>query len=347
MASGEPLSSKPAAMTEHDYLPGTLQRDADAARAFAARARSENTKRAYRADWADFTAWCQDRGLQALPATCEIVTLYIAALATPDDDCPGLKPATLSRRLAAISQAHKLAGHESPALRSKEPLHSVWAGIVRTQGVAPDRVAPALTPDVVAMVEALPTMSGPAGAWELTTAAKRDRALLLVGFAGALRRSELAGLTVTDVAFGAEGLRLRLRRSKTDQEGAGAVLGLHYGERPLTCPVRALQDWIRHASIETGSVFRSVDRHGNVGDRALDAGSVARIVKRCAARAGLDPKAYSGHSLRAGFATQAARAGAHERAIMRHTRHKSERVLRMYIREGQLFDENPTDALGL
>lgn len=321
--------------------------EVDAARAFASRARSESTKRAYRADWSDFTGWCDDRGLAALPAAPETVALYLAFLATARDGSPGLKPSTLSRRLAAISQAHKAAGHESPALRSREPVHSVWAGIVRTRGVARDKVAPALTPDVVAMVEALPTVELADGGRRLTTAAKRDRALLLVGFAGALRRSELAALAVADLGFGADGLRVRLRRSKTDQEGAGAVLGLHYGDRPLSCPVRAVQDWLRHVAITDGPVFRAVDRHGNVASQALGGGSVARIVKRAASRAGLDPTAYSGHSLRAGFATQAARAGAHERAIMKHTRHKSERVLREYIRDGQLFDENPTGALGL
>ena len=327
--------------------PAALEGEVEAARVFASRARSENTKRAYRADWADFCAWCDDRGASVLPTTNEVVSLYVAWCATPRDGSPGLKPSTLSRRLAAISQAHKMAGYESPALRSREPLHSVWAGIVRTVGVARDKVAPALTPDVVAMVEALPRVELTDGSLQLTTASKRDRALLLLGFAGALRRSEITSVEVRDLSFGADGLRLRLRKSKTDQEGAGAVLGVHYGDRPLSCPVRAVQDWIRHTAITEGPVFRAVDRHGNVGTEALDSGSVARLVKRSARRAGLDSTAYSGHSLRAGFATQAARAGAHERAIMKHTRHKSEKVLREYIRDGQLFDDNPTDHLGL
>ena len=287
------------------------------------------------------------RGLGALPADVRTVTLYIADKAAPSDGSAPLKVSTLERRLSAIAQAHRLAGLASPASKRDEPLHSVWAGLTRTVGRATEKVAPALTADVVAMVEALPTVDLGHGAWEWTAAARRDRALLLVGFAGALRRSEIAALEVGDLAFGSDGLRLRLRRSKTDQERAGVTLGLHYGDRPLSCPVRAVQDWVRSVPITEGPLFRSVDRHGNVGDRALDGGSVARVVKRAAARAGLDPSAYSGHSLRAGFATQAARAGAHERAIMRHTRHKSERVLREYIREGRLFDENPTDALGL
>ena len=326
---------------------GALAPATDAARGFAEQAKSENTKRAYRSDWRCFRSWCSERGLDALPAAVGTVTLYIADRAAPSDGSAPLKVSTLERRLSAIAQAHRMSGLPSPASTREEPLHSVWAGLVRVKGRAKDKVAPVLTPDVVAMVEALPTIELGDGSRQLTTAAKRDRALLLVGFAGALRRSELAALEVQDLAFGADGMRVRLRRSKADQEGVGATLGLHYGGRPLSCPVRAVQDWIRHNAITEGPLFRSVDRHGNVSKRPLASGSVARIVKRAARGAGLDPAAYSGHSLRAGFATQAARAGAHERAIMKHTRHKSEKVLRGYIRDGQLFNENPTDSLGL
>ena len=332
-------------LAEHE-LPA-VRSAARVAGAFAERAKAENTKRAYRADWQCFRSWCAERGLDALPADVRTVTLYIADKAAPSDGNAPLKVSTLERRLSAISQAHRMSGLPSPASTREEPLHSVWSGLVRVMGRAKDKVAPALTPDVIAMVEALPTVELTDGSRQLTTAAKRDRALLLVGFSGALRRSELAALTVADLGFGADGMRVRLRRSKADQEGEGATLGLHYGDRPLSCPVRAAQDWIRLFAITDGPVFRGVDRHGNVSNRALDSGSVARILKRAASRAGLDPKAYSGHSLRAGFATQAARAGAHERAIMKHTRHKSEKVLREYIRDGQLFDENPTDSLGL
>lgn len=347
--SDETLPDRPRlpASRSMEGVPETVRPAADAARGFAERAKAENTKRAYRADWRCFRSWCAERGLDALPATPETVTLYIADRASPSDGSAPLKVSTLERRLAAISQAHRLSGLSSPASTREEPLHSVWAGLVRTKGRAKEKVAPALTADVVAMVEALPVVERGDGSWELTVAAKRDRALLLVGYAGALRRSELAALEVRDLAVGVDGLRVRLRRSKSDQEGAGVVLGLHYGERPLTCPVRAVRDWFFCVAITEGPVFRRVDRWGNVGGSALDPGSVARIVKRAAARAGLDPTAYAGHSLRAGFATQAARAGAHERAIMKHTRHKSEKVLREYIREGQLFDENPTGDLGL
>lgn len=331
-----------------------LAEDAERARAFARQATADNTKRAYRADWADFCAWCDSRGTSALPAAPETVTLYVASRAEvgPDDEdgrpTAGLKVSTLERRLSAINGAHRQTGHVAPACRRDEPLHSVWAGLTRTRGVAPNKVAPALPDDLRHMVDALPRDED--GEW--TLAAKRDRALLLVGFAGALRRSELVAVQAEHVQFTADGLRLFLPRSKADQEGRGATLGIHYGASPKTCPVRALRSWLGAAREATGSplsgpVFRKVDRWGKLWETELTSGAVAKLVKGAAKRAGLDSALYSGHSLRAGFATQAARAGKHERAIMRHTRHKSERVLREYIREGALFDENPTDGIGL
>lgn len=338
-------------------LATALAEDAERARAFARHATAPNTKRAYRSDWADFCAWCDGRGLPALPASPDTVALYIASRAEvgpPDADgqaTPGLKVSTLERRLSAINQAHRQTGHEAPASRRDEPLHSVWAGITRTKGAAPEKVAPALPDDLRHMVEALPREETPPGG-DLTFRSKRDRALLLLGFAGALRRSELVAITVEHAQFTADGLRLWLPKSKADQEGRGAVLGVHYGRSPLTCPVRSLRSWLQATRDHTGApltgpVFRKIDRWGALWDTPLTSGAVAKLVKRAASRAGLDPGLYSGHSLRAGFATQAARAGKHERAIMRHTRHKSERVLREYIREGALFDENPTDDIGL
>lgn len=331
---------------------GPLQADAQAARAFADKARSANTKRAYRSDWADFCAWCDERDVRALPAEVETVALYVASRAEGTDARPALKVSTLTRRLAAISQAHKTAGFESPALRSREPLHSVWGGIVRTKGIARDKVAPTLTDDVVAMV-AHCTFDGEGdGTQGAALRARRDRALLLVGFAGALRRSELVAIRTEDLAFGPDGLRLQIPKSKADQVGAGQTVGIAYGSRVETCPVRALQAYLRAASTELdepvrGPVFRKVDRWGHLGARALTSGTVARIVKRYSALAGLDPAGYAGHSLRAGFATQAARSGKPERAIQRHTRHKSTEMLREYIREGTLFEENPSEGIGL
>jgi len=311
---------------------------AERADAFARKSRAENTKRAYRADWVLFRSWCREHDLDPLPADDQTVILYVTDVA---DD---YKLSTLERKLTSISQAHKTQGLESPALTSNEPLHSVWAGIARTKTRAKDKVAPALTEDIRLMIESLPHDPDTGG---LTIAAKRDRAILLVGFAGALRRSEIVGLETSDISFTADGLRLVVRQSKSDQEGHGHTKGLRYGSSPTTCPVRSLRNWMSAAGIDHGPIFRGVDRHGNIADSALTGQSIALIIKRCAARAGLDKDAYSGHSLRAGFTTQAARAGTPERIIMRHTGHKSEKMVREYIREGSLFNENPSGDLGL
>lgn len=344
-------TSLPAPLAARSLPAVPLAEDAERARAFARAATAANTKRAYRAD---FCAWCDGRGLSALPASPETVTLYIASRAEVDPDdaggqpTGGLKVSTLERRLSAINQAHRQTSHDAPASRRDEPLHSVWAGITRTKGVAVDKVSPTLPDDLRHTVDALPR--GEDGEW--TLAARRDRALLLVGFAGALRRSEIVAVEAGHVQFTAEGMRLHLPRSKADQEGRGATLGIHYGRGTSAGPVRALRSWLRAGRQATGAplsgpLFRKVDRWGRLWETGLTSGAVAKLVKRAASRAGLDAALYSGHSLRAGFATTAARAGKHERAIMAHTRHKSERVLREYIREGALFDENPTDGIGL
>lgn len=174
----------------------------------------------------------------------------------------------------------------------------------------------------------------------------RDRALLLVGFAGAFRRSELVALTVADVRFAHEGLIVTLRRSKTDQEGQGTTRGITYGSNPATCPVRALQGWIADAQLTDGPLFRSM-KYGKLQPGGLDGRDVARLLKRAARGAGLDPTHFSGHSLRAGLATAAAAAGVSERAIMSQTGHKSLTVMRRYIREGSLFRDNPSGQVGL
>lgn len=320
-----------------------LQHLLGTARTFARQARAENTRKAYQSDWRAFTAWCEAHELPALPADPRTVVLYLADIADT------FKVSTLGRRLASISQVHKMAGHTSPALTSQEPLHSVWLGILREKAgkESVDKVAPVLTEDLRLMIEHLPREDPESSTSPLTLSAERDRALLVVGFAGALRRSELVALEVDDVTFGAEGLRLVVRKSKTDPHGEGHVKGIRYGEHPATCPVRALRAWLRASGIERGPIFRPVDRHGNISDGTLTGRSVARIIKRACARAGLREEDFSGHSLRAGFTTQAARAGKPERVIMRHTGHRSERMVREYIREGTLFHDNPTEGLGL
>ncbi len=299
------------------------------ARDYAQQSRAANTRRAYRADWADFAAWCEAHALAALPAAPETVALYLADLADRR------KTSTLQRRLSAISQAHKAADHESPT--GHRAVRAVWAGIRRAKGTAQDGKEAAITRDLRAMVATLPPTLG----------GVRDRALLLLGFAGAFRRSELVSLDVADLHTTRDGLVVSLRRSKTDQEGKGRRIGIPYGSRPATCPVRAVQDWLDASRVTTGPLLRGVNRHGQVRPTRLSDKAVALVVKRAAEAAGLDPARYAGHSLRAGLATSAAAAGVSERAIMAQTGHKSLPMVRRYIREGSLFNDNAAAEVGL
>jgi integrase len=247
------------------------------------------------------------------------------------------KPATLGQHLSAIASAHKAAGYEEPPTRSML-VHKTLTGIHRQQGTAPDAKAPLTAADLRTIVrDHLPV--GLKG--------QRDRALLLVGFAGAFRRSELVGIDVEHVEFVAEGMVVTLPRSKTDQEGAGRKVGIPFGHNTDTCPVGALTAWLEASGIDNGPVFRAVDRYDNVATERLANRSVALVVKHYTEAIGRDPRAFSGHSLRAGHATAAALAGCHERDIMRQTGHRSTTMLRRYIREGSLFRSNSAAALGL
>ena len=235
----------------------------------------------------------------------------------------------------AIAEAHKAVGLESPT--HSAIVANTMKGIRRTKGTAPIQKAPALTDDIRAMIDA--TDAGIIGA--------RDRALILLGFAGAFRRSELVGFDAEDCAFGKDGLTVTLRKSKTDQTGAGRKIGIPYGSNPDTCPVRTIQSWLEQAAISTGPLFRSINRHGQVQRGRLSGIDVARVVKKLVKRAGLDAAKYAGHSLRAGHATSAAIAGASERSIMAQTGHRSVQMVRRYIRDGSLFRENSAGKLGL
>lgn len=289
---------------------------------------SPATRRAYTADWADFTTWCEGRELSSLPAEPATVARYAADLAER-----GLKVATIRRRITAISVAHQARELESPT--KALAVRKVLAGIRRRHGVAQDAKAPIVPDDLRAMLAHL----------DDSARGTRDRALLLLGFAGAFRRSELVALQVEDLQTRREGLVVTIRRSKTDQEGEGAQIGIPRGKDKRLCPVRAVEAWIKAAGITEGPLFRPIDRHGTIKPAALKDVEVWRLVKRLAEACGYDPADYGGHSLRAGLATAAARAGVEERDIMRQTRHKSERILRRYIRGAKLFEDNAADGL--
>lgn len=311
-------------------VPGSaLDLEALAARAagLAEEARAANTRKAYSSDWRQFTTWCAEYGLAALPAAPTTVGLYLAAHGTT------LSMATLTRRLSAVAVAHRMAGH---AIDTRHPaIRDVLRGLRRAKGVAQDH-AEALT---VPLLRRLLATCGD----RLIDC--RDRALLLVGFGAALRRSELVGLAVDDVVVVPEGLRVTIRRSKGDQDGEGAVIAVgRTGSE--TCPAAAYTAWLAAAGIREGAVFRGVTRHGYLGAR-LSTDAVSEVVQRRAAAVGLDPAPFSGHSMRAGFATAAATAGIEERLIMKQTRHRSAATVRRYIRDGELVARNLAQEVGL
>lgn len=301
----------------------------DQAEHFADSSCAESTRRAYDADLRHFRKWCGVHGVSALPALPPTVALYLSELAGT------YKVATIGRRIAAISQEHRKAALPSPFAHPR--VVEVWQGIRRALGVAQDRKDAILTADLRRMLEPL------TGA----TIDVRDRALLLLGFAGAFRRSELVALDVRDVRFVANGLEIALRRSKTDQEGEGRLIGVPYGSNLVTCPVRAMQEWLERLSIVDGPLFRSVDRGEHVGATRLAPQVVALIVKRRAQSVGFDPARFAGHSLRAGFATSAALAGVDALEISRQTGHRSLSMVQRYTRPATIWQMNAAQRVGL
>lgn len=263
-----------------------------------------------------------------MPARPEVVANYLSVCADS-----GLKSGTIQRRVSAIAAMHNAAGYDSPTSNSAVKL--CLSGIRRVLGTRQQGKKPTLTADIAAMCSHMsPNLLG-----------IRDRAILLIGYSGAFRRSELVGLDCEDLEFGNDGVRVTIRNSKTDQEGAGEVIGIARGTS--LCPVLALQAWLSRAPIANGPVFRSVTRHGHVSNRRLSDQVVALLVKRYVIVAGLEPASYSGHSLRAGLVTQATLNGVPEGDIMRQTRHRSSEMLRRYIRDAKVFRDNVSGQLGL
>jgi integrase len=321
-----------------DYAPGdALYATAQSAGEYIQASKAVATRRAYDSDWRHFDAWCTRHTLVALPATPQTVALYIAYLAKPADGEPPRKAATISRRLTAINTVHKLAELDSPATMNHRVLASTFHGIRRTIGTGQTMKKP-LTRD--RLVRILNTLEGP-------IAAARDKALLLVGFAGALRRSELAALQVVDLSWQRKGVTLKLPRSKTDQEARGREVELVWGAHDQTCPVLALENWLKIANIKQGPVFRSVGQYGNIGG-GLHPNSIGRLVKHLVRRAKLStPQCYGGHSLRAGFVTEASANGATHDQIMKQTGHTSEAMVRRYARADREDKQAAGSKLGL
>ncbi|MBA3843785.1 MAG: site-specific integrase [Actinobacteria bacterium] len=308
--------------------PADLAELVDRANAYRVDVRAPATRRAYASDFAAFKAWCEARGLAPLPATHATVAVYLAALADQ-----GRRPSSLYRALSGIAHAQRRAGHDWR--RSHPAVVEVMAGIKRKHGTQPEQKAPVEDAELARLVGGLGD----------GLAAHRDRAVLMVGWWGAFRRSALVALTVADVQRTREGMIVTLRRSKTDQEGKGALTGIPFAMDASLCAVRALDQWLAAAGITEGPLFRGIDRHGRLSPHALSDRTVALIVQRAAVGAGLDPSRLAGHSLRAGFATTAARAGRSLDAIMRQTHHKCPKVARGYVRLAEVFHGNA--AVGL
>jgi site-specific recombinase XerD len=308
------------AVTTCTQVPAQLGADLAAAVDLAKAEKAAATRRAYGTDFRLFRAWCDGKGVSALPAGPETVAAYLAAAART------ARPSTIGRRVAAIRYAHKLAGLNTPT--DAEAVKATVRGIRRTLGTAKVKKAPAVAPKLIAMTShATNKLAG-----------LRDRALLLVGFGGAFRRSELVALNVEDVSETDEGLKALIRRSKTDQEGEGRTVPIARGD--IACPAKALRAWLEAAGITTGPIFRPINKAGTVSTDRLTDRSVANIVKYYAGRAGFDKATFSGHSLRAGFLTSAAGKGKSLFKLMDVSGHRSVDTLRGYVRDAELFKDH-------
>lgn len=282
---------------------------------------SENTRKAYRSDLAHFSDWGGE-----LPASADLVARYLA------DHAETLAPSSLARRVATLSKVHEANAWPNPC--RSEIVRATMRGIKRVKGTAQDQARPLLREDLFILLDTLGD----------DARGKRDRTLLLIGWAGGFRSSELVGLDLADIEEVREGLVLHLRRSKTDQTGQGRKIGIPLG-RTRHCPVVSLSAWLSVLASEEGPIFRPVDRHGNVQSDRLRSDAVSTILRNRLARAGINPEGYSGHSLRAGLATSAIKAGVPTHKVRAQTGHASDLMLSRYVRDAGLFDGNAAGAL--
>ena len=295
---------------------------------------SQVTLRIYDRDWKAFCSWCQKHKAKPVPAKAQTVVLYMTQLKRD-----GKKAATIDLALVAISRAHKLAGHDSPVGSSS--VREARKSIRRHIGCAPTKKQALLLEELLLLADAQPD----------TLRGLRDRALLLVGFFGAFRRAELVSLDISDLVFKKKGMLISLSRSKTDQQGQGRCIAIPKFRRSRPCPVASVKQWIQkleEVSSAQGPLFRSIDRHENVGERLSDK-AVALIIKRVVSRSELniDPEDVAGHSLRSGLATSAAHKGVPQWLIAKQTGHRSMRVLLGYIQDGRALEDNVITAMKL
>lgn len=297
-----------------------------AAGGYRAQAKAANTLRAYASDWSQFEGWCDERGLDPLPARPEAVATYLAALALA-----GKADSTIGRHLAAIGWKHRQDGLVAPSVRDERMvIADTLAGIRREQRARPSRRKAAISASQLGAMIAQADGEG--------SRSIRDCAILALGMAAALRRSELVALELRDVEWVDEGLRLTVRVSKTDQEGEGHVIAVPSGRKLK--PVERLKVWLAVRGRGVGPLFTQIDPQGRRTGKPMSDRSVARLIQKYAARAGLDPETVAGHSLRAGFLTEASRTGATLAKMQEVSRHKKVDVLLSYVRSAELFEDH-------
>lgn len=296
------------------------------------KSKANNTLRAYESDWLDFYDWCVHRNLQPLPAEPETIVNYMNDLADH------AKANTVSRRLTAISENHKVAGYIDTNPCRDGLVRNALDAIKREKGTMQRGKTPILLEDLQQIVACFSSDSA-------DIAAIRDKALLLVGFMGAFRRSELVQIDVEDLSFTKNGVLILVEHSKGDQEGQGVQVAIPYSSNSSICAVTALKAWIHNAQLTSGPLFRPLNKYKQIRSRRLTDQSVALVVKKYVSLAGLNAANFAGHSLRRGFATSAAQHDVDERSIMQQTRHKSEKMVRRYIEQGNLFKNNPLNKM--
>jgi site-specific recombinase XerD len=296
--------------------------------------KANNTVRAYKSDFQDFGLFCAQNGFKSLPSEPKIVSFYLTQLSTKD-----IKISTIKRRLVSISVIHKLKGYY---LDTKHPLIiENLMGIKRRKGSNQKGKKPLLINILKKVINVIDEQK------REKIKILRDRSLILIGFSGGFRRNEIVSLDYEDLDFVSEGLKINIKRSKTDQFGEGSVKGIPYFDNSQYCPVVSIQNWIEFSKINSGPLFRRFTKGSNLSENRLTDQTVALLIKEYLNLAGIDNKNFSGHSLRSGFATSAAEAGVEERTIMAMTGHKSTEMVRRYIKEASLFKNNAFNKLKL
>ena len=295
--------------------------------------KANNTIRAYKSDFRDFGLFCAQNGFKSLPSEPKIISLYLTHLSTNE-----VKMSTLKRRLVSIGVIHKLKGHY---LDTKHPIiiENIM-GIKRRKGSIQKGKKPLLINNLKNIINVIDEYNKDEDLKRL-----RDRSIILIGFSGGFRRNEIVSIDYDDLDFVNEGLKINLKRSKTDQFGEGLVKAIPYFDNTQYCPVMSLKNWIKISNILSGSLFRRFSKGCKLSENRLTDQTVALLIKKYLKLANIDSKNYSGHSLRSGFATSAAEAGAEERSIMAMTGHKSTEMVRRYIKEANLFKNNALNKI--